>query len=520
MISKFFIEHPVLANVLAIVLVLIGAICVFRLPVAQYPNVTPPTVQVTTRYPGASPQTIVDTVALPIELQVNGVEGMLYMESTSAYDGTYTLTVTFQIGTDPNMDQVLVQNRVTNALAQLPAGGAVAGGGDPREILVDPRIRDPQFAGRLARRALYVELRDDQSGERAGAAAGGRQRHGDGCRRILDADLDGPAEALFLWPGSGRRDPRHSPAEPGGRGRAGRHAARAQGPAVPVHRRHPVAARRSEPVRRHRRQGPDQPRRQADQAQGRGPHRAGRADLRPGFQARRQAGRRHRHISDPGREFPEGRGRSRGQDGRAGAPLPARSPLQHPLQYHDLRQGLDRRGLQDLVAGRGAGADRDPGILAELSRDLGAGDDGPGHDHRRVRRHGGTRLHRQFVDAVRADPGDRHCRRRRDRHRRGRVQIHRAGHVGARRRDPGDGRTVRPGRRHHARPDGGVPAVGLCPRPQRADLRAVRARYRGDGADQRGQRRDPEADAMRAVAAHAEAGGAAQFFLSRLQPCL
>lgn len=120
MMSKFFIEHPVLANVLAIVLVLIGAICVFRLPVAEYPNVVPPTVQVTTRYPGASAETVVDTIALPIELQVNGVEGMLYMESTSAYDGTYTLTVSFEIGTDPNMDQVLVQNRVTNAMAQLP----------------------------------------------------------------------------------------------------------------------------------------------------------------------------------------------------------------------------------------------------------------------------------------------------------------------------------------------------------------------------------------------------------------
>ena len=73
MISKFFIEHPVLANVLAIVLVLLGALCLFRLPVAEYPNVVPPTVQVTTRYPGASAQTVVDTIALPIELQVNGV---------------------------------------------------------------------------------------------------------------------------------------------------------------------------------------------------------------------------------------------------------------------------------------------------------------------------------------------------------------------------------------------------------------------------------------------------------------
>jgi hydrophobic/amphiphilic exporter-1 (mainly G- bacteria), HAE1 family len=120
MMSKYFIEHPVLANVLAIVLVLIGALCVFRLPVAQYPNIVPPTVQVTTRYPGASAQTLIDTVALPIELQVNGVPGMLYMQSTSAYDGTYSLTVTFDIGSDPNLNQVQVQNRVNNALASLP----------------------------------------------------------------------------------------------------------------------------------------------------------------------------------------------------------------------------------------------------------------------------------------------------------------------------------------------------------------------------------------------------------------
>jgi hydrophobic/amphiphilic exporter-1 (mainly G- bacteria), HAE1 family len=121
MMSKFFIERPVLANVLAIVLVLIGAVAVFGLPVSQYPNVVPPTVQVTTRYPGASAQIVIDTVALPIELQVNGVEHMLYMQSTSASDGTYTLTVTFEIGTDLDFAQVLVQNRVSAALASLPA---------------------------------------------------------------------------------------------------------------------------------------------------------------------------------------------------------------------------------------------------------------------------------------------------------------------------------------------------------------------------------------------------------------
>ena len=120
MISDFFIRRPVLANVLAILMMVLGAVALLRLPVAQYPDVVPPTVQVTTRYPGASARTVIDAVALPIEQQVNGVEGMIYMQSYSGADGSYALTVTFKVGVDLNIAQVLVQNRVSSALSSLP----------------------------------------------------------------------------------------------------------------------------------------------------------------------------------------------------------------------------------------------------------------------------------------------------------------------------------------------------------------------------------------------------------------
>src|SRR6202522_1663251 len=120
MISRFFIDRPVLANVLALVFVLIGLVSLIQLPTSQYPNVVPPTIQVKTLYPGASARTLIDTVALPIEQSVNGVEDMLYMQSTSADDGSYTLVVTFAIGTDPDKAQILVQNQVAAAIASLP----------------------------------------------------------------------------------------------------------------------------------------------------------------------------------------------------------------------------------------------------------------------------------------------------------------------------------------------------------------------------------------------------------------
>ncbi len=120
MIAKFFIDRPVLANVIALLIVILGLVALVRLPVSQYPDVVPPTVVVTARYPGASSATVAREVALPIEQRVNGVEGMIYMSSLSTSDGQYTLTVTFKIGTDGDNAQILVENRVSSALAALP----------------------------------------------------------------------------------------------------------------------------------------------------------------------------------------------------------------------------------------------------------------------------------------------------------------------------------------------------------------------------------------------------------------
>jgi hydrophobe/amphiphile efflux-1 (HAE1) family protein len=120
MISHFFIDRPIFASVLSIVFVLAGGVAVFTLPVAQYPEVTPPTVLVTAVYPGANANTVRDTVGVPIEEQVSGVEGSIYMSSLSTNDGSYALTVTFKPGFDTDMAQVLVQNRVSLALPVIP----------------------------------------------------------------------------------------------------------------------------------------------------------------------------------------------------------------------------------------------------------------------------------------------------------------------------------------------------------------------------------------------------------------
>ena len=127
MISRFFIERPILANVVAFVTIVIGLVSYYHLAVEQYPPITPPTIQVLTTYPGASASVIAETVGVPLEQAVNGVEHSIYMSSKSSNDGSYTLTITFDVGTDLNKSLALVQNQVNTALAELPPAVAQQG---------------------------------------------------------------------------------------------------------------------------------------------------------------------------------------------------------------------------------------------------------------------------------------------------------------------------------------------------------------------------------------------------------
>ncbi len=159
MISKFFIERPVLSNVIALLMILIGGVSLFNLAVAQYPDVVPPTVQVTTRYPGASAKTVIDTVALPIEQQVNGVEDMLYMQSYSA--------LRRHLFTDRHLqDRHRPQFRAgAGAEPRLQRARTIAGVGaepgrhGPEEIDIDPAVRHADLARREVRQPLSEQLR-------------------------------------------------------------------------------------------------------------------------------------------------------------------------------------------------------------------------------------------------------------------------------------------------------------------------------------------------------------------------
>jgi multidrug efflux pump len=171
MLTRFFIDRPVLAWVISIIIFLMGLIAAGLLPIAQYPEITPPTIRVTTTYPGANARVVAETVAAPIEQQVNGVENMLYMSSQSSNDGSYMLDVTFAVGTNLNMAQVLVQNRVAIAQPMLPeevkAAGVQVRKRSPDLLLVinlysdvDPDTGQPYFDRLYMSNYASIQLQD------------------------------------------------------------------------------------------------------------------------------------------------------------------------------------------------------------------------------------------------------------------------------------------------------------------------------------------------------------------------
>ena len=238
MFSRFFIEHPVFANVIAVLTVIFGLVTVFKLPVEQYPDITPPTVQVTTTYPGASAQVVADTVASPIEEQVNGVEHMLYMSSTSASDGSYTLTVTFDVGTDTDIDSGVGAESRADRRSAVAAGGAT---GRPRHAEAIDRhraLRDAHFARQTVRQPVLEQLCHDQSAGRIGPAAGRRANARRRRRHVQHANVARRRQAHGPQSHDAGCRQRGAGAERASGGRRHRRAADEAQAGVPIHGHH------------------------------------------------------------------------------------------------------------------------------------------------------------------------------------------------------------------------------------------------------------------------------------------
>ena len=365
MISRFFIERPILANVIAILTIILGVVAVLGLPVAQYPEITPPTVQVTATYPGASARVVADTIALPIEQQVNGVRGhalhAVDERQRRHLQARHHLQGRHRPGHGPGSRPEPRRDR----LAPVAPGRAETGGRHQEGVHRHPAGHRPLFPRGALRQPVPQQLRLDQPAGRARAAARGGRCERLRRRPVQHAGVAGPRDAQDLQPRPERRHQRHPAAEPPGAGRPGGHAAGAGRPELPVYGERRRPAGRDRGVREHHRQDRDRPGRPDHPGQGRRPRRAGRPDLQPVLQVRRPTQRGRRHLPAARRQRPAGGRRGRQGHGRARQELPPGPQLRHPLRHDRFHPGLHPRGVQDPVRGRRPGAARHHGLPAE-----------------------------------------------------------------------------------------------------------------------------------------------------------
>ena len=352
MISKFFIERPVLANVIAILMIVIGAVALAQSAggaisqrgaadrAGDHASIPAPA-----REPSSTPS------RLPIEQQVNGVEGMIYMQSYASADGSYNLTVTFNIGTDLNFAQVLVQNRVSSALSALPQAVQTQGVVVQKKstailqivTLTSPETRyDSLYLSNYANINLKDELARLPGVGNVVVFGAGQYA----MRVWLDPDklkaraldvqdvIDG-ASAAESQVTAGQIGMPPAPGECG----------------VPIHFERRRPSRRSEPIRQCHRQDRARPG-EITRVRDIGRVELGAQTYGQMFYARRQAGGRRRGLPGARRQRAQRRRRGEEADGRAGARFSAGACLRHSLRYHRLREGLDRRGLQDPVRSR------------------------------------------------------------------------------------------------------------------------------------------------------------------------
>ena len=187
--ASFFVNRPIVAMVLSIIMVMLGLVAMQGLPIAQYPEIVPPMVQITTTFVGASATDVEAAVATPLEQKINGVEKGIYMKSTNANDGTLTLKVSFEVGSNLDMDNVLTQNRVSEATPQLPQSVKNYGVAVKKALAVPAAGHLGQVAERDLRQQLPVELRDDQHQRQHRAHPGRRADQPVRRQRLRDARL-------------------------------------------------------------------------------------------------------------------------------------------------------------------------------------------------------------------------------------------------------------------------------------------------------------------------------------------